>query len=159
MNTNDFMAVQLLDMWWNKVCETTEVFETLGEQNAMWPVAHGKNRVIYLLGHLLVIHDGLYPTLEIGNRRHTAYDELFLSPQHTANVYPPFPLLLDQWIDLNEDLHGKLKQLSVSDWLSKHHHISEENFKLQPGKNKFCAMLCTTTHLYHHAGQLALVGL
>ena len=158
MEANDLIVRQVLDTWWNKVEETTSLFDTIGEQNAMWPVAPGKNRVIYLLGHLLVIHDGLLTTLEIGERRYASYDELFLTPQHTANVYPPYTLLLDQWIDLNMHLRNKLAALTGTDWLSKHHHISEENFRLQPGKNKFCALLCMTTHLFHHAGQLALIS-
>lgn len=158
METNHFMVGQLLDMWWNKVEETTGIFGTLGEHNGMWPVAPGKNRIIYLLGHLLVIHDGLFTTLEIGDRRYTYYDDLFLNPQHTANVYPSYSLLLDQWSELNDHLHQHLSKLTVEDWLSRHHHISEENFRQQPGKNKFCAMLCITAHLYHHAGQLALIS-
>lgn len=151
------MIEQLLEVWENKIKETTEIFELLGERRAMKPVAPGKNRLIYLLGHLLVIHDGIFETLEVGKRRYTHYDDLFLTPQHPANVYPPYGLLLQQWIALNETLIFQLRYISPDEWLSKQHYISEMDFILQPNKNKFYGFQCLTGHLFHHLGQLALI--
>ena len=153
------MIGQLLDMWENKVQETTEVFRSLGESRAREAVAPGKNRVIYLLGHLLVMHDGIFETLELGGRTCKGYDELFLLPQHAANQYPSYHLLLEQWIALNKTLTFKLRQLSPQQWRSKHRYISEADFESHPNKNRFCGFQCLLTHLYHHAGQLALIRL
>ena len=151
------MSTQLLDMWRNKIHESTEMFESLGANMAMEPVAPGKNRVIYLLGHLLVIHDAIFDSLELGKRRYAHYDVLFLTPQHPANAYPPFGLLLQEWIVLNEDLTRQLSSLSHSQWQSKLHYVSEADFILKPYKNRFCGFQCLITHLYHHSGQMELI--
>jgi len=151
------MIGQLLDMWENKIEETTELFELLGDRFATEPVAPGKNRVIYLLGHLLVIHDGIFEALELGKRSYTHYDELFLTPQHPANKYPPYDLLLHKWISLNKTLTFQLRHIPFDEWRSKHHYISDTDFALHPTKNKFCVFQCTTMHLFHHSGQLALI--
>jgi hypothetical protein len=154
MESNNFMINQLLDQWENKIRETTELFESLDEQLAVSP---GKNRVIYLLGHLLAIHDRLFEALELDERSYPEYDELFLTPQHPANNYPAYKLLLQQWGSVNETLSFHLRQLSQDDWLSKHHYVSEADFIVAPKRNKFNVFLSRNAHLFHHAGQLALI--
>jgi hypothetical protein len=157
METHQFMIDQLLDQWENKIRETTDLFEAIGEGMAMEPVAPGKNRVIYLLGHLIVVHDLLFEALELGSRSFSNYDQLFLTPQHVSNIYPPYELLLQQWTSLNSKLTARLRQLSINEWHSKHHYISEADFVVQPKRNKFNIFISRNSHLFHHAGQLALI--
>jgi hypothetical protein len=157
MENYNFMIDQLLDQWENKIQETTDLFIAIGEQFAMEPVAPGKNRVIYLLGHLIVASDCFLAALEPDARRYPEYDELFLTPQHHANEYPAYELLLQQWVSINEVLFAYLRQLSPADWKSKHNYISETDFIFEPKRNKFNVLLNRNAHLFHHAGQLALI--
>jgi len=153
----DFMIDLILDQWENKIIETTEVFGSIGAQNAMQPVAPGKNRVIYLLGHLIAVHDRLFEALNLNERRYPEYDEMFLTPQHPSNQYPAYELLLEQWISTNETLLPGLRLLTVQDWQSKHHYVSDYDFNLNPKRNKFSVFLSRNAHLFHHSGQLALI--
>jgi hypothetical protein len=136
---------------------TTEVFRSLGKSRILEAIAPGKNKVIYLLAHLLVIHDSIFETMELGKRAYTDYDELFLTPQHTANQYPSYKLLMDQWVSMNETLTFRLRHMSLDQWGTKHRYISDADFMLHSIKNKFCSFQCLLTYLSHHAGQLELV--
>jgi hypothetical protein len=157
METNHFMIDQLLDQWENKIRETTELFVSLGRESAMEPVSPGKNRVIYLLGHLVAVHDLLFEALELGGRSYGQYDQLFLTPQHASNAYPDYGLLLKNWISVNDALSPRLRQFTAEDWKSKHHYVSEADFLAQPKRNKFNVFTSRNAHLFHHAGQLALI--
>ena len=151
------MINQLLDQWDNKIQETTDLFVSFREQHAMEPVGPGKNRVIYILGHLIVASDCFLAALELNGRCYPEYDELFLTPQHPANEYPAYDLLLQQWVSINEILSAYLRQLSPADWKSKHNYISETDFIFEHKRNKFNVLLNRNAHLFHHAGQLALI--
>ncbi|HWK07030.1 MAG TPA: hypothetical protein VNS58_25520 [Puia sp.] len=59
MENDKFIIDLILKQWESKIKETTRLFESLGESSAMDPVAQGRNRVIYLLGHLVAVHDRL----------------------------------------------------------------------------------------------------
>jgi hypothetical protein len=97
MANNNIVIEQLLDQWDSKVRQTTETFKSLGSKHAMQPVAPGRNRVIYLLGHLLAVQDRLFDAMELGDAIYPELDHLFLAPQHASNVYPPFEELLCKW--------------------------------------------------------------
>lgn len=151
------MIEQLMDRWDSKVRQTTTTFELLGTRCEMLPVAPGRNRVIYLLGHLLAVQDHLYDALELGDAMYPELDYLFLLPQHTSNDYPPFEELLCKWVCINDLILLNLKMFQVEDWLKKHRYITEKEFCENPCRNKFNLILSSIFHLYHHGGQLALI--
>lgn len=157
MEKTDFFISQFIDQWENKIIETTELFGSLGAGNSMLRLAPCKNRVIYLLGHLLVVHDRMFEILEIDERKFDSYDDLFLTPQHASNIYPDYDLMLVQWKSLNDSLTFRLKQFTSDDWLAKHRFVSEDDFSKNKKRNKFSVLLSRNAHLFHHAGQLSLV--
>lgn len=54
--------------WKNTVERADKVFSALPEEQFLQEVAPGRNRVIYLLGHLTTVHDGLHTILGLGER-------------------------------------------------------------------------------------------
>lgn len=157
MEQYNFVIEQILNHWKGKVNQTTEIFKKIGAASAMEPVAPGKNTAIYLLGHLIAVHDRMFEALNLGERNYVAYEGLFLTAQQSTDAYPDFETLLEQWIVLNDQLYGKFMQLSPGDWLKQHHYVSKSDFLLEPHRNKLSILLTRFTHIFHHGGQLALI--
>ena len=65
----------------------TAVFGGLSESQLQAEVGPGKNRLIYLWGHLIAVHDAMLPLLGIGPRLHPELDAAFLSVAPIA--WPP----------------------------------------------------------------------
>lgn len=153
----EVMINQVLTLWNSKVGQITDTFKTLGAGHALTQVAPGRNTVIYLLGHFIAVHDRIIEALELGERRYVGYDAVFLKPAVAGSVYPDYDVLLQQWVELNTGLSAQLALLTSADWLSRHHYVSEADFKLNPNRNKLNIILTRYGHLFHHGGQLVLI--
>jgi hypothetical protein len=124
----------------------------------MKEVAPGKNRLIYLWGHLTAVHDRMLPLLGFGERLHPEFDVLFLSnPDKTIPELPPVKEIKSAWNEVNGRLLTGFASLSPSEWLEKHTSVSEEEFAKDPLRNRFAVLLSRTNHLAFHLGQTALV--
>jgi hypothetical protein len=148
---------QLLSQWNKDVAAMTHLFETLGAANAFTEVAPGRNSVIYLLGHMVAVHDRLIEALDAGERRHTALDEPFLKEADTKTGYPDYDGLLSDWKEVNVRVSEIFAQQSVTDWLSRHHYVSEPDFAKEPHRNRLAILVSRLTHMSTHLGQLKLI--
>ncbi len=61
---------------------------SLKEEQLLVEVAPGKNRILYLWGHLTAIHDGMFSVVRLGERRHPALDAIFI-PQPDRSMRVP----------------------------------------------------------------------
>jgi hypothetical protein len=147
----------LLDQWDGKVKQLTTLFQQLGENSGTTEVYPGKNKVIYLLGHLTAASDAMLEALDISDRRHTQFDRIFFAPQMPGTVYPEYSVLLNNWIGVNAVLTDAMKEFSPEHWLTKHAYVNAEDFDLQPNRNKFNILVTRIAHLNNHYGQLVLV--
>ena len=89
--TSNKLSVQVAINSWRLVVErTNKTFSSLTENDLLKEVAPGKNRLIYLLGHLTAIHDAMFPILGLGERLHPELDAIFVSsPDKTGPQLPP----------------------------------------------------------------------
>ena len=86
--------------WKNTVGRADKAFSTLPEEQFVREVAPGKNRIIYLLGHLTAINDGMHTILGIGERLHPELDSIFISePDRSTEDLPSLPDLMKHWED------------------------------------------------------------
>ena len=78
--TSQQLSVKVAINSWRLVLERTDkIFSTLSEDQLLKEVAPGKNRLIYLWGHLTASHDAMFPILGFGPRLHPELDT-FSSP-------------------------------------------------------------------------------
>ena len=63
--------------WKSNVERVGNLFGTLSPEQLEQQVTPGKNRLIYLWGHLTAVNDGLLPLLGIGERLHPELDAMF----------------------------------------------------------------------------------
>jgi hypothetical protein len=155
-NEELFLAVAL-NGWKGNIERADKMFADLSEEELLREVAPGKNRLIYLWGHLTATHDAMLPLLDFGRRRYPEFDVAFISnPDKNQAGVPSAELVRKAWIDVNARLLAGFASLSAADWLKKHNAVSEEDFLKEPSRNRFAVLLGRTNHLAYHLGQTAL---
>lgn len=60
----------VLDRWNGSVVSAGKIINEINDERFMNEVAPGKNRGIYLLGHLIAVHDDMLVLLGLGERQY-----------------------------------------------------------------------------------------
>ncbi|MFM6924670.1 MAG: hypothetical protein ACKOU7_04155 [Ferruginibacter sp.] len=58
MNTTETTLKMVFDRWYALVKNFDDTLHTLTDEQLQQEIAPGKNRGIYLLGHMVAVHDG-----------------------------------------------------------------------------------------------------
>ena len=146
-----------LRSWKANIDRAGTFFGALSQEELQREVAPGKNRLIYLWGHLTAVNDRMVAVLGFGERLHLELDAMFVSnPDKTVHLTLSPERLKHIWDEVNERLWAGFCKLSPSDWLQKHTAVSEEDFVREPHRNRFAVLLGRTAHLAYHFGQAAL---
>jgi hypothetical protein len=155
MTTNQTMGKIILDRWEASVKQCDTLVNSLSDEQLQREIAPGKNRGIYLLGHLIAVHDHMLPLLDLGAANYAELDEAFIkSPDKAVSELPSVAELKAMWNEQKEDLKQKFDKLNTDDWFGRHTSVSEEDFAKEPHRNKLNIILTRTTHLAYHTGQL-----
>lgn len=158
MNTNEIMVKMVFDRWHSliKICDT--ILDSITDEQLQKEIAPGKNRGIYLLGHLLAVHDDMIPILNFGDKLYPELYEPFLkSPDKLISEIPSAKELKAFWSKQNEVLTQKFESLQPDEWFEKHNSVSAEDFIREPHRNKLNIMITRTSHLSYHIGQLVIL--
>jgi len=152
------LVTAALNSWKGNIERADRLFSPLNEEQLQKEVAPGKNRLIYLWGHLTAVHDRMLPLLGLGERLHPELDPLFItSPDRTFAKLPAAEEIKKAWNDVNGKLSAGFASLSPAQWLQKHSSVSEEDFAKDPSRNRFAILLSRTAHIAFHVGQTALI--
>ncbi len=158
MATEQGLVQSALTAWKINIERAERVFLPLTEEQLQKEVAPGKNRLIYLWGHLTAVHDRMLPLLEIGPRLHPELDAPFLSnPDRTVSELPSAEELKKYWHEVNGKLLAGMESMPAADWLKRHASVSEEDFAKDPQRNRFSVFLSRSSHVPFHLGQTALI--
>jgi DinB superfamily len=157
MTSHELPVKVAISSWRLVVDRAGTIFSGLTEEQLFREVAPGKNRVIYLLGHLIAVHDRMFSILGLGPRLHPDLDALFIdnSDKLVAEI-PSGGLLKQYWDEINEKLLSQFQNLSADEWLLQHHAMSEEDYAKDPTRNRLAVLLSRTNHLSYHLGQVML---
>lgn len=157
---DELFVATVLANWELTLKRISAVFDRHTDADLLRPVAPGKNRVIYLLGHLVTVHDMMIPLLGLGERHYPHLDALFVqNPDNTEAAFPAADELRRQWVSVNSFLTDRLRQWKPEEWLQRHTAVSPEDFAKEPSRNRLNVVLSRTGHVSYHAGQLALLKL
>ena len=151
--------VQLALRSWNGQMENADkFFDSLSDEEMMKEVSPGKNRVIYLLGHLIAVHDRMHELLGAGERLYPNLDEAFISsPDKSGHDFPELAALRADWKKSKETLAVAFAKLTPADWFGRHMSMTDEDLIKDPARNKLSVLLSRTNHLSYHLGQVKLV--
>jgi hypothetical protein len=158
MNADEIMIASAITLWKSTVSRADKIFAELSESDGSQRVAPGRNRIVYLLGHLTAVHDAMIPLLRLGDRIHPELDDVFVkNPDRAAADLPTFGDLRNLWENVNGHLLVLLQQgLSAAWWAERHASASEEEFLINPTRNRLSILLSRTNHLSYHLGQIVL---
>ena len=143
--------------WQSNVDRAGKLFGNLSQEQLLQEVAPGKNRLIYLWGHLTASNDALIPLLGFGARIHPELDLMFVSnPDRTVPTILSGKDLKIICQETAQILWTGFLKLSAAEWLQKHGAVSEEDFVREPHRNRFTMLLGRTAHIAYHLGQAKL---
>ena len=155
---NELLVKMITDSWQKELMATNKIFDNLSDEELLHEVSPGRNRPIYLLGHLTAVHDRMLPLLRFEEAKYPELKPVFLdSPDKTVDAIPSAHQLRQQWHDVNEILSNHINSLPAEDWFTRHANISEEDFIKEPNRNRLNVLLDRTIHLSNHRGQLLLL--
>jgi hypothetical protein len=156
--TNQTMTKMVLNSWHSTIKRTDALLESLSDEQMNSQIAPGKNRGIYLLGHLAAVHDMMLPLLGIGEAQFTeVYPSFIRTPDNADNDQFTVHQLREIWKTANANLSASFESLSADQWFEKHTSVSEEDFAKEPHRNRLNVISSRTNHLSYHFGQLALL--
>ena len=159
MNSEKITVRMIFDRWYALIERFNTVLDSLGDEALEKEVSPSKNRGIYLLGHLIAVHDDMLPLLGFGDRMYPELNEPFIkSPDKTITDILSAKELRSYWSTLNEVLTQKFNSLQAGDWFQKHTAVSAEDFINEPHRNKLNIIITRTTHLSYHLGQFVLLN-
>jgi len=148
-----------LKVWKAQIERADKLFGSLSSDDVLREIAPGKNRLLYLWGHLTAVHDAMLPLLGMGERLYPEFDVAFVSNPDKSQAAIPSPEQVRQaWKAVNGELLKGLEKMSWSDWVQRHTAVSEEDFAKDTSRNRFAILLSRTNHLSYHLGQ-AVLGL
>jgi hypothetical protein len=158
MNSNEIMLKIIFDRWYGALKNCDTLINSLSDEQLLKEIAPNKNRGIYLLGHLIAVHDDMLKLLNLGEKMYPALQVPFIASADGAVAeIPSVKELRVFWTNQCESMKTKFDSLKAEEWLEKHTAVSEEDFKQEPHRNKLNIIVTRTTHLTYHTGQLALL--
>ena len=147
-----------LDRWYGSVASLDKVLNVLTDEQLLKETAPGKNRGIYLLGHLVAVHDDMLTLLDLGEKQYPELTEPFIKlADKVATELPSVAVLRDYWSGQNALLREKFDQLTSEQWFERHTAVSAEDFAKEPHRCKLNIIISRTSHLEYHTGQIALL--
>ena len=157
--TGNELAVKMVFDRWNALLKNCDaILDAIADENLQKEIAPGKNRGVYLLGHLIAVHDDMLTLLNLGEKEHADLFELFVkSPDRAVSEIPSVQELKMIWKKQVELLATKFESLSADNWFEKHTAVADEDFIKEPHRNKLNIIITRTTHLAYHVGQLVLL--
>lgn len=148
----------VLDAWNSRLEAANKMFNSFTDEDLQKEVAAGRNRALYLLGHLAAVHDKMLPLLNFEPQLYPHLEEAFLKqPDRSVSEIPSAKELRAVWETINSKLATHFNNLNVDGWFQKHSAVSEEDFMKEPHRNRLNVVIGRTNHLQYHMGQLALI--
>jgi uncharacterized damage-inducible protein DinB len=146
-----------LHAWNIQIRNADKFFDSVTDEQLQNRVAPGKNRIMYLLGHLVAVNDGMIKLFSLGDRKYADLDEGYvINPDKEELNTPGAAELRAAWKKQNEELSRLFSQMTAEDWFSRHTSMTDEDLKKQPSRNKLSVLLNRTNHTAYHLGQLML---
>jgi hypothetical protein len=158
MNSTHTIVKMVFDRWNASIKNYDNILNAITDDQMQKEIAPGRNRGIYLLGHLIAVHDEMLILLNMGDKLYPALHEPFIkSRDKEIAQIPSVKELRDYWNKQCQVLREKFESLMPEEWFERHTAVSEEDFIKEPHRNKLNIILTRTTHLNYHTGQIVLL--
>ena len=158
MTNEELFVATALAAWKTNLARMGSGLMAMSDADLHREIAPGKNRISYLVGHLTVVHDRMFPQMGLGERLHPELDaEFFANPDRATQPETSLDNLRKAWHDVHNKLTPMFEAVTPAQWLEKHTLVTVEDFAKEPMRNRFALLLSRTNHMWFHAGQIRLV--
>ena len=158
MDQQQVFIQMALKAWNTQIERTSKFFDGLTADAFLMEIAPGKNRIIYLLGHLIAVNDSMISLFGFGERSYSHFDDPFVkNPDKSDFLYPEISQLRKDWNASNQALTSYFTQMSPIEWFGKHTAMTDDDLIKEPTRNKLSVLINRTNHVAYHLGQLVLV--
>lgn len=157
MTVEETLAATALRAWSIYLERAQTFFFALDDEQLQKEISPGRNRLIYLFGHLIAAHDAILPVLGLGDRLHPELDAPFLTnPDRSIAPLPSRAELQRMWTEVHTALSEGFARLAPADWLQRPTLVSDADFAANPLRNRLSVMLTRIAHMASHLGQAVL---
>jgi hypothetical protein len=154
----ELLIQQVISAWLLQNRKMNGLLNKLSDGDLFQPVAPGRNRGIYLLGHLVAHTDMLLPLLDFGDRFYPELDHFYgCCLDQDSEEFPDHGKLRACWHHLNERLTVYILKITPAEWLRPPAGVTVETFRVNPSNNRLALIMSRTAHLSYHMGQLNLL--
>jgi hypothetical protein len=158
MNTQELLIKMCLNAWDLQVKRTEKVINDLTDEELLQEVAPGRNRGIYLLGHLIAVHDAMLPLFGLGEKLYPELEEPFIkNPDMRGIKMPSIRELREYWPVIHGRLSAAFSALTPEQWLQRHTAMTDEDLAKEPTRNKLSVLMARTSHVAYHLGQIIFI--
>ena len=148
-----------LSSWQQVVTRVGSLCLSLNEEQLLVEVAPGRNRVLYLWGHLTAVHDAMFSVLRTGERLHPELGAIFITQPDRSQPHPKSAEIARCWETIHTALLSTFATLGPHEWLERHANVSADEFERNPTRNRLAVLLSRTNHASYHYGQMMLAKL
>jgi hypothetical protein len=154
----DKMITNAIISWDIQIKAITNYFNKYEDAFYLKEIAPGRNRPIYLMGHLIAENDRMISFLDKGEKLFPELEEIFITnADKTSESIPTIGELKHKWNELNSHLSNIFSSMAPEEWLERHTRVSPEDFAKEPHRNKLAILLSRTNHNSYHYGQMMLL--
>jgi hypothetical protein len=157
MMVEDLLTNTALNSWKQVMARLDKGIDAMSDEQLQKQVSPGRNRLQYIVGHLVAVHDRMFTMLGVGERMYPQLDEAYLLNPDGKLADPVSGADLKKaWTEVNVRLTKAFEALTAAQWLERHTSVSEEDFAKDPSRNRLAVLLSRTNHASFHAGQIVL---
>ena len=154
----DLVVKMTLTAWKAQNNSLNKLLNELTEEQLQKEIAPGRNRGIYLLGHLVAVHDNMLPVLDLGEKLFPELYTVFVkNPDQKNKDLPTVADLKEKMQAIDTKLKEFFQACSSTQWLERHTSVSAEDFVKEPHRNKLNIIISRTNHIAYHLGQMMLL--
>jgi hypothetical protein len=155
----DLVVKMILSSWDSQNRRINDFLNKVTDEQLYGHVSPGRNRGIYLFGHLISTTDSMMPLLDGGERLYPQLDTVFMkSPDNADEQLPGIDVLKQYWTAVNDRLNKYIATIPIEAWFTRHTAVSEDDFQKQPTRNKLNIIISRTTHAAYHFGQMIFLA-
>jgi hypothetical protein len=159
MITTELFVKMAIDRWNGSIVNLNKHLNNLTDEQLQKEIAPGKNRGTYLLGHLIAVHDNMLILMGMGEKIFPELFELYINQSDNIAIQTlTASELKEMWEKHNNLLQEKFAKMNAEEWFEKNTSATEEEFALEPHRNKLNIIITRTSHLQYHTGQIALLN-
>lgn len=157
-NKTELLIKMSLAAWDAQNKEFNKLLDELSDEQLQKEIAPGRNRGIYLLGHLVAVSDRMIPLLDFGEELFPEIYPVFVKdPDSSTNDLPSVAELKRCLEAVNAKLNENIKATTNAQWFERHTAVSPEDFVKEPHRNKLNIIINRTGHMAYHIGQMVLL--